>query len=73
MVCLRPPLTRHSKLLYPWKETIRSSTSNLDEKAYAYSLIDAAVRTHKGVAAAGEARLNYVTRFKAINILTGKE
>jgi hypothetical protein len=38
-------------------ETIRSVTATPVEKAYAYSLIDAAVRTHQAVAAAGEARL----------------
>jgi ribosomal protein S7 len=53
--------------------TIRAVTSILDEKAYAYSLIDAALRTHQAMALAGEARLAYIMRYKAKNILTGKE
>jgi hypothetical protein len=53
-------------------ETIRSSTgtSTPYEKAYAYSLIDAALRTHQAVSAAGEAQLIYIRRFKAKKILT---
>jgi hypothetical protein len=46
-------------------ETIRAVTSTPDDKAYAYSLIDAALRTHEALASAGEARLAYITRFKA--------
>jgi hypothetical protein len=54
-------------------ETIRAVTSTLDERAYAYSLADAALRAHKAVASAGEARLTYIRRFKAKKILTGEE
>jgi hypothetical protein len=47
-------------------ETIRSVTSTPDETACAYSLVDAALRTHHAVASAGEARLAYIIRrFKA--------
>jgi hypothetical protein len=35
-------------------ETIRLVTATPDEKAYAYSLIDAAVRTHQAVASTGK-------------------
>jgi hypothetical protein len=48
----------------------RSGTSTPDEKVYAYSLIEAAVRTHQALAAAGEERLAYIIRFKAKKILT---
>jgi hypothetical protein len=54
-------------------ETIRAVTSTPDETTYAYSLVDAALRTHQGVASAGEARLTYIRRFKAKKILTGEE
>jgi hypothetical protein len=54
-------------------ETIRAVTSTPDETAYAYSLGDAALRTHQAVASAGEARLTYIRRFKAKKILTGGE
>jgi hypothetical protein len=54
-------------------ETLRSVTSTPDETAYAYSLVDAALRTHQVVASAGEARLTYIGRFKAKKILTGEE
>jgi hypothetical protein len=54
-------------------ETIRAVTSTPDEKAYAYFLIDAALRTHQAMASAGEARLTYIMRFKAKKILTGEE
>jgi hypothetical protein len=54
-------------------ETIRAVTSTPDEATYAYSLVDAALRTHQAVASAGEARLTYIMRFKARKILTGEE
>jgi hypothetical protein len=54
-------------------ETIRTVTSTPDEKAYAYSLIDAALRTHQAVASTREARLTYIRRFKAKKILNGEE
>jgi hypothetical protein len=54
-------------------KTIRAVTSTPDEKAYAYSLIPAALRTHQAMALAGEARLTYIMRYKAKKILTGKE
>jgi hypothetical protein len=54
-------------------ETNRAVTSTPDEKAYAFSLIDAAIRTHKAVASRGEARLTYIRRFKANKILSGNE
>jgi hypothetical protein len=55
-------------------ETIRSVTSTPNEKAYAYYLIDAAIHTHhQAMASAGEARLNYMRRFKAKKILNGEE
>jgi hypothetical protein len=54
-------------------ETIRAVTSPADETAYAYSLIDAAPRTHQAVASAGEARLTYIRHFKAKKVLTGEE
>jgi hypothetical protein len=50
-------------------QTIRSITSTPDEKAYAYALIDAPIRTDKAVASPGEARLTYIRRFKAKKIL----
>jgi hypothetical protein len=50
--------TRHTNAaLKIAMEAIRPVTSTLDEKAYAYSLIDAALRTHQAVDSAGEARL----------------
>jgi hypothetical protein len=54
-------------------ETIRAVTSTPDERAYAYSLVDAALRTHQAVASAGEARLTYIRRSKAKKILAGEE
>jgi hypothetical protein len=54
-------------------ETIRAVTSIPDETAYAYSLVDAALHTHQGVASTEEARLTYIMRFKAKKILTGEE
>jgi hypothetical protein len=54
-------------------ETLRSVTSTPDETTYAYSLVDAALRTNQAVASAGEARLTYIRRFKAKKILTGEE
>jgi hypothetical protein len=54
-------------------ETIRAVTSTPDETAHAYSLVDAALRTHEAVASAGKARLAYIRRFKAKKILTGEE
>jgi hypothetical protein len=54
-------------------ETIRADSSTPDEIAYAYSLVDAALRTHQALASAGEARLTYMMRFKAKKILTGEE
>jgi hypothetical protein len=54
-------------------ETIRAVTSTPDEKAYAYSLIDTALRAHQAMASAGEARLTYIGRFKAKKNLTGEE
>jgi deoxyhypusine synthase len=65
--------TAASSALETAMETIRSVTSTPDETAYAYSLVDAALRTHQAVASAGEARLTYIMRFKATKILTGKE
>jgi hypothetical protein len=53
-------------------ETIRAVTSTPDEKAYAYSFIDAALRTHQAVASAEIARLTYIMRFKAKKILSGE-
>jgi hypothetical protein len=55
-------------------ETIRSVTATTpNEKAYAYALIDEAIRTHQAVASAGEARLTYIKRFKAKKIMNGEE
>jgi hypothetical protein len=54
-------------------ETTRAVTSTPDEAAYAYSLVDAALRTHQAMASAGEARLTYTRRFKAKKILGGEE
>jgi ribosomal protein L12E/L44/L45/RPP1/RPP2 len=54
-------------------ETIRSVTCTPDEKAYAYSLIDASTRTHQTAASAGKARLTYIRRFKAKKVLTGEK
>jgi hypothetical protein len=54
-------------------ETICAVTSTHDETTYAYSLVDAALRTHQAVASTGEARLTYIRRFKAKKILTGEE
>jgi hypothetical protein len=54
-------------------ETIRSVTSTPDKTAYAYSLVDAALRTYQAVASAGVARPTYIRRFKAKKILTGEE
>jgi hypothetical protein len=54
-------------------ETIRAVTSTPNETTYAFSLVDAALRTHQAVASAGEARLTYIRRFKANKILTGEE
>jgi hypothetical protein len=54
-------------------ETIRAVTSTPDETTYAYSLLDAALRTHQTVALGGEARLTYIRRFQAKKILTGEE
>jgi hypothetical protein len=54
-------------------ETIRAVTSTPDETAYAYSLVDAALRTHQAVASTGEARLACIRRFKGKKIPTGEE
>jgi hypothetical protein len=54
-------------------EAIRAVTSFPDETTYAYSLVDAALRTHQALASAGEARLTYIKRFNAKKILTGEE
>jgi hypothetical protein len=54
-------------------ETIRAVSSTPDETTYAYSLVDAALRTHQAMASTGEARLTYIMRFKAKKILTGEE
>jgi ethanolamine utilization microcompartment shell protein EutS len=54
-------------------ETIRAVTFTPDETAYAYSLVDAALRTHQAVASAGEVRLTYIRRFNAKKVLTGEE
>jgi hypothetical protein len=54
-------------------ETIRLVTSTPPENAYAYALTDASIRTHQAVAAAWEARLPYIRRFKAKKILTGED
>jgi hypothetical protein len=54
-------------------ETIRAVTFTPDEKAYAYSLIDAAIRTHQALASTGEARLTYIKRFKAKKIFSGED
>jgi hypothetical protein len=54
-------------------ETSRAVTSTPDETAYAYSLVDVALRTHQAVASAGEAQLTSLRRFKAKKILTGEE
>jgi hypothetical protein len=51
-------------------ETIRAVTSTPDETTYAYSLVDATLRTQQAVASTGEARL---MRFKAKKTLTGEE
>jgi hypothetical protein len=54
-------------------ETIRAVISTPDETTYAYSLVDAALRTNQAVALAGEARLTTIMRLKAKKILTGEE
>jgi hypothetical protein len=54
-------------------ETIRAVASTPDEKAYAYSLIDAALRAHQAVTSAGEARPTNIKRFEAKKILNGEE
>jgi hypothetical protein len=54
-------------------ETLCSVTSTPKEKAYAYALIDVAMRTHQAVASAGEARLTYMRRFHAKKISNGEE
>jgi hypothetical protein len=54
-------------------EIIRAATSTPDETAYAYSLIDATLRTHQTMASTGGARLTYIKRFKAKKILTGEK
>jgi hypothetical protein len=54
-------------------ETLRAVTSTPDETTYAYSLVDAALRTYQAVASTGEARLTYIMRFKAKKIPTGEE
>jgi hypothetical protein len=54
-------------------ETIRAVTCAPDEKAYADSLIDAALRTHQAMISTGEARLTYIKRFKGKKILSGEE
>jgi arginine/ornithine N-succinyltransferase beta subunit len=54
-------------------ETIRAVTSIPDKKAYAYSLMDASLRTYQAVASVGEVRLTFIKRFKAKKILIGEE
>jgi hypothetical protein len=54
-------------------DSICAVTYTPDQKAHAYSLIDAALRTHQAVASAGEARLTYIMRFKVKKILNGEE
>jgi hypothetical protein len=43
---------------------IRSTTATAAEKAHAWDVHDAAVRTHKVVTHAIESRLTYIRRFK---------
>ena len=53
--------------------TIRSTTATEAERAHAWDITDAAVRTHKTVTQAVESRLTYVRRFKGKKALTGEE
>jgi hypothetical protein len=53
--------------------TVRSTTATATERAHAWDIIDAAVRTHKAVTQAVESRLTYVRRFKGKKALTGEE
>jgi hypothetical protein len=54
-------------------ETIRSVTSTSHEKANAYALIDAPIRTHQAVASAGLAQLTYIMPFETKKILNMEE
>jgi hypothetical protein len=54
-------------------ETIPAATSTPDQITYAYSSVDAVLRTHQAMASTGVARLTYIRRFKAKKILTGEE
>jgi hypothetical protein len=54
-------------------QMIRSVIATPDEKAYAYSLIEAATRTHQAMTATEEVRLTDIGRLKAKKILTGEE
>jgi hypothetical protein len=73
MLCYGVFTTAANSALETAMETIRAVTSTPDETAYAYSLVDAALRTHQAMASAGKARLTYITRFKAKKILTDEE
>jgi hypothetical protein len=53
--------------------TVRSTTATETERAHAWDITDAAVRTHKAVTQAVESRPTYVQRFKGKKALTGEE
>jgi hypothetical protein len=56
-----------------WKRFARPLLSTPDDKAYTYTLIDAAIRTHQVVASTWEARLAYIIRYKTKKNFTGGE
>jgi hypothetical protein len=53
--------------------TTRSTTATAAERAHAWDIHDAAVRTHKAVTQAVESRLTYIFRLKGKKALTGEE
>jgi hypothetical protein len=53
--------------------TVRSTTATEAERAHAWDIRDAAVRTHKAVTQAVESRLTFARRFKGKKALTGEE
>jgi hypothetical protein len=53
--------------------TIRSTTATAVERAHAWDVHDAAVRTHKAITQVVESRLSYIRRFKGKKALTGEE
>jgi hypothetical protein len=53
--------------------TIRSTTTSAAERAHAWDIHDAVIRTHTAVTQAVESGLTYIRRFKGKKALTGED